>query len=152
MYIKNFFLQTCTAIDRSTALLVLFFLSSNLAASAIQNIYMRMLLDNTHIKLPSKNTFTESVLPMVHDKPIQHIENKLNKASQACLIVDLWSSNQRIDYIGLAANVCSKTLEYECFIIGFERMSGSHNAENIKKEVEKIVNRYDFDKKKITGK
>jgi hypothetical protein len=106
---------------------------------------MRMLLENAHIMLPSKNTFTESVLPMVHDKLIQHIENKLNKASQVCLIVDLWSSNQRTDYIGLAANVCSNTLEYECFIVGFERMSGSHNAENIKKEVEKIVNRYDFD-------
>ena len=37
----------------------------------------------------------------------------------------------------------------EILILGIEKIEGGHSAENIKKAVEMIVNKYKFDKSKI---
>jgi hypothetical protein len=131
-------------LGRSTLLLVLYFISSNAATSELQNIYLRMLLESAQIKMPS-------ILPKVYDQLIKHINFKLKEARGICLIVDIWSSSQMVDFIGLAATIMYKNFVFEWLIIGLDRMIGSHNAENIKIAIEKIINRFDFDKKKIIG-
>ncbi|CAF1064463.1 unnamed protein product, partial [Brachionus calyciflorus] len=55
------------------------------------------------------------------------------------------------DFIGLAAMITINNFDKECLVIGFEKMVGPHNAENIKKMIELIVNSYDFDRSKIKG-
>ncbi len=103
-----------------------------------------MLLESAQIKMPS-------ILPKVYDQLIKHINFKLKEARGICLIVDIWSSSQMVDFIGLAATIMYKNFVFEWLIIGLDRMIGSHNAENIKIAIEKIINRFDFDKKKIIG-
>ena len=80
------------------------------------------------------------------------ITEKLNKATVVNLIVDIWSNSQMTDFMGLAAMLLNDNFEKECFVIGLERMPRSHNAENIKATIENIVNKYEFDKTKISGK
>jgi hypothetical protein len=132
-------------------LLVLYFISSNAATCELQNIYLRMLLETAQIKMPALNSFNDSILPMVYDQLIKHINFKLREAYGICLIVDIWSSSQMVDLLGLAATIMYKNFEFECLVIGLDRMIGSHNAENIKIAIVKIINRFDFDKKKIIG-
>jgi hypothetical protein len=47
------------------------------------------------------------------------------------------------DFLGLSA--------YVTMVIGFTGMNGKHESENIQPAVEKLVNQYTFDKKKIIG-
>ena len=55
------------------------------------------------------------------------------------------------DFIGVAA-FCSYELGYsELLIIGLNKMDGKHEAEVIKKAIENIINKYSFNKKKISG-
>lgn len=39
------------------------------------------------------------------------------------------------DFMGLAAMTSNKIMDKECFVIEFEKMTGSDNAENIKKTI-----------------
>jgi hypothetical protein len=80
------------------------------------------------------------------------ITEKLNKATVVNLILDIWSNSQMTEFMGLAAMLLNDNFEKECFVIGLERMPGSHNAENIKATIESIVNKYEFDRTKISGK
>ena len=138
-------------IDANTMNLVKYFISSNAAYKEIKNKYLRALLQVARIKMPGLNSFTESILPDVVKKVRILIGEKLRQSSVVILIVDIWSTAQMADFMGLAAMVCNKNLEKECYVIGMERMPGSHNAENIQLTIELITNQYDFDKSKIKG-
>jgi hypothetical protein len=110
-----------------------------------------MLLQAAKINIPSLNAFNDSILPKVYSELQEAIALKLRLANTICLILDIWSSSQMIDFIGVAVNMTDKNFNRECCVIGLDRMEGSHNAENIKLAVEKIINQYEFDKKKIKG-
>ena len=67
------------------------------------------------------------------------------------LISDIWSNRQMLDFMGVAATIMTESGEREIMTIGMARMPGSHCAENIKLAIEDIVNRFDFDKRKLIG-
>jgi len=57
-----------------------------------------------------------------------------------------------VDFIALGAACTFSSFTREIFVIEMIPMPpGGHNAENIKKAVEQMVNRFDFDKKLING-
>lgn len=132
-------------IDANTMNLVKYFISSNAAYKEINNKYLRALLQVARIKMPGLNSFTESILPDVVKKVRILIGEKLRQSSVVILIVDIWSTAQMADFMGLAAMVCNKNLEKECYVIGMERMPGSHNAKNIQQTIELITNDNDDD-------
>ena len=68
-----------------------------------------------------------------------------------CLISDIWSNRAMLDFMGIAATLMNKEGKREIMTIGMTRMSGGHCAENIKKAIEEIVNRFVFDKRKLIG-
>ncbi len=74
------------------------------------------------------------------------------QAINITLIVDIWTSAHSRDFIGLSAYYTKRNFEKDCVVIGFKRMEGSHNSENIKSAIEAIINDYQFDKSKIGGK
>lgn len=127
-------------------------MSSNAAIEELKNPYLVKILKKAGIKAPGTKAFTREILPNAIKKLKEVINRKLNEAYVIILIVDIWSDFQMNDFIGLAAMMSNKYLDKECFVIGLEKMIGSHNAENIKKMIEMIVNTYDFDKSKIYGK
>jgi hypothetical protein len=83
------------------------------------------------------------------DKLYEILEHNLKHAVCACLIVDIWTNTVNADFIGLAAVLTDSQLEKEVHIINMMRMPGPHCAENIKIAVEKMVNKFLFDKSKI---
>ena len=42
-------------------------------------------------------------------------------------------------------------IDKECLVVGFGKMEGSHNAENIILYIETLINKYTFDISKIKG-
>ena len=117
----------------------------------LHNPYLLNLLNKANIKIPGPKTFKRTILPDVINKVKKIITQKLNEASVVVLIVDIWSNTQMTDFMGLACMISNEFFEKECFIIGLERMPGSHNAENIKATIESIINKYEFDRSKISG-
>ena len=61
-------------------------------------------------------------------------------------MADLWSDFQNADFIALAAIVVDKNWDKEFFVLDFKEMENRHTAENIKTEIERMVNKFEFDK------
>ena len=97
-------------------------------------------------------SFRHTILPHIIDLLNDTIEKRLQAAEFIHLFTDLWSNRNNIDFISLAACIINKDFEREILVINMMAMSGRHTAENISSCVEKLVNKYSFDKKKITGK
>jgi len=137
-----------TGISENQMNLIKFFLTSNTSLEQIENPYLLKLLDPV-LKLNSPDHFREEILKSTS---ILHnlIENKLCNASSITLITDIWTDKQNREYI--AAKCVFPNYKKELLIIALERMSFGHNAYNIKKKVEQMINNYtEFDKSKIHG-
>ena len=134
-------------IDKKQLNLVKFFLTSNVGMQALENKYSRHSLQ---LKL-SKYSFKKVILPnmMVFIKTV--ITNKLVDAKFITLITDIWTNASMIDYLALGASIINTSFIKEILIIGMVKMPGSHNAENIKKAIEIIINKLNFNKAKITA-
>ena len=50
---------------------------------------------------------------------------------------------------GLAAVLINNNFERDLIILELKRLIGSHSVDNTKEIIERIVNQYDFDKRKI---
>ena len=81
-----------------------------------------------------------------------YIDNKLNSALSICLVVDIWTNRVMADFLGLAAIIINNCFEQELLIIGMGSMTGNHSAENIKREIESLVNSFKCNKSKFHGK
>ena len=92
------------------------------------------------------------MLPSVYNRLNKELEKKLKNSKFIILIVDIWTNAQMTDFLGLAAVIIDAKFNREILVIGIDRMPGGHNAENISKVIESIVNRFEFDKLKIKGK
>ncbi len=55
------------------------------------------------------------------------------------------------DFIAVAANIINEKFNKELLVMGFTRMPGRHKAQNVKLGGESIVNKYAFDKSKISS-
>ena len=64
-------------------------------------------------------------------KLYESLETKLESALSLCLISDIWTSKQMLDFMGLAASYTDKFYERHVIIIGMMLMPGNHSAEYI---------------------
>ena len=68
------------------------------------------------------------------------MEEKLHNAEDICLMSDIWTAKQYLDFIGLVTAVMNENFTREVFVADMMRMPGNtHNAENIKKVIEMMV-------------
>ena len=134
-------------LDKKQLNLVKFFITSNVAMQALENKYLR---DCLQFKL-SKYSFKKVILPkmIAHMKNI--ITNKLVDAKYITLITDIWTNKSVIDYLALGASIINTSFLKEILIIGMVKMPGAHNAENVKKAIEMIINKLKFNKAKISA-
>jgi hypothetical protein len=135
-------------LDDATIGLVKYIVSSNSAIQQLKNPHFREI---SRLPIPDPSVFRNKWLPNVMNKLTDLIETKLRKATSICLTLDLWSSSINSDFLALNATLGSESFEKrEIVTIGMVRMNDQHTAENIKLNVEKIVNNFDFDKRKIS--
>ncbi|RNA32932.1 hypothetical protein BpHYR1_042562 [Brachionus plicatilis] len=72
-------------------------------------------------------------------------------AKYVVLIVDAWTSKTKKEFVVVAAIVIDQKFKRDIFVLGILRLFGRHNAENVKKIIEEIVNSFEFNKNKISG-
>ncbi len=129
--------------------LIKYFITSYQPMATLENLHFRKIVK---INIPGKFTFREKLLPDVMTIMFNCIEKKLEASFSICLIVDIWTNNMNSDYLACAAFCSNLYHEREFFVIGMEAMpKGGHNSENIKLVIEKIVNKYKFNKSKLHG-
>ncbi|CAF0972744.1 unnamed protein product [Brachionus calyciflorus] len=109
--------------------LVKFFIRNALAVKALEDKDLRQVFP----KLIGKYSFVEILI----------------NAEYVVLIVDAWSSKCKKEFVVVSAATIKKDLNRDVFILGLERLIGRHNAENLKKCIESIVNRFEFNKKNV---
>ena len=76
---------------------------------------------------------------------------KLASAEKICLITDNWSDPQMRSFIALATNIVYADFNRDTIVVGMMNMPGEHRAENIQECVQRLINKYDFDKSKCVG-
>lgn len=79
------------------------------------------------------------------------INRLIDSAISVCLISDIWTNKQMLDFMGVAASIIDQNHKRRIVVLGLKLMPGKHNAENIKTAIEDIVNEYSFDKNNIIG-
>jgi hypothetical protein len=126
--------------------LIKLFVSSYQSLNLLKNEYFRKLCSNS-VHIPSEVYFRYDFLKEVIEKLHHEIEVLLKKALVVTLIPDIWESNL-IHRLGLGVTLVFDSFDRQLLIIGIEIIQGS-NAEAIKITTESIINKYDFDKKKI---
>ena len=120
--------------------------SSYQSLNLLKNEYFRKLCSNS-VHIPTELYFRYDFLKEVIEKLHEEIETLLKKALVVTLIPDIWESNL-IHRLGLGVTLIFDSFDRQLLVIGIEIIQGS-NAEAIKFATESIVNKYDFDKKKI---
>jgi hypothetical protein len=123
------------------------------------------------MKTPDYRTFVNQLLPKVMDEVHKTILKKLNDASSLSLITDIWTNKQLKDFIAVAANIINEKFEKQLLVIGITRMPGNIMRKMLTqvkivrllciyriiinlcifKGVENIVNKYAFDKSKLSS-
>lgn len=89
--------------------------------------------------------FLKLVMKNIYDA----IHKKLQKSLSFCLISDKWTSIQMLNFMGLAPCYTNEWFQKDLIIIGMDLMPDADTSENIKKAIESLVNRYNFDKSLI---
>lgn len=138
-------------IDEETLRIVLYFVARNAALSDFDSFAFRNLLIDYKKKIPCSKTFKTTVLNEIMGQVENKIEEMLKNSASIVIISDIWTSKSMLDFMGIAVNIIYPNFEKETRVIGLELMPGAHNAENIKIAIERIVNKYDFDKSRIYG-
>ena len=129
------------------------FISASISISQLKNPFFFEALDKSiREKCRDYHTFRNKILPEVMKQLFNAIQLKLQNAEFVFLMTDLWSDFQNADFIALAAIVVDKHWDREFFVLDFKEMENKHTAENIKTEIEKMVNRFEFDKSSAKSK
>jgi hypothetical protein len=139
-------------ITAGVMIMVRYFITSNVALNELKNPILRYVFKKANISYPGLHTFRHKTLPEVMVILQSKIETKLMDAETICLITDIWTTRQMVDFIAVAVNITNEDFEKETFVIGMKVFVGRHTAERIKHKIEEIVNEYqNFLKKKIKG-
>jgi hypothetical protein len=139
-----------TFITEDTMKIVRYFISTNAALSNFDNKHFRELLYK-YSKVPCSKTFKSVILDDVYYAVKHELNNLLSNAVSVLVISDIWTNKQMLDFMKIAVNIIDKYFVKHTMVIGLEIMPGRHNAENIKKAIEDIVNSYDFNKQIVSG-
>ncbi|RNA09933.1 zinc finger BED domain-containing 1-like [Brachionus plicatilis] len=135
-------------LDNNLSDLAKYFLTSSTAMKELDNPYLRKMLN---FEIPSQQTFKSNILPQLLQNINKSLEEMLNEAKSICLITDLWSNRSNELYLALAVSMVKNDHSKKIRIIGMTPTNGSSNAESIKVCIQRIINAFNFDKRKIFG-
>ena len=126
------------------------FIGTNLSITIVKNPFFIDFVNQT-IKCPTYDYLRNQIIETLMSKLFAKIQDKLRSAITISLMVDLWSRRIMAGYIGLGAICIFPDAHRELFVIDFKAVSDRHTAENVKNEIETMVNKHDFNKAKLNG-
>ena len=129
--------------------LVKFIVSTNTSLNQLKN---QELVNCLKIDTFDPETFSKVIVPNVLKEVYKVLNEMLVDADNITLISDIWSSRTLYDFMGVDVSTINDNFVGEISVIGMTLTPGNHCAEMIKKAIEKVVNRFDFDSSKLIGK
>lgn len=117
-----------TLIHEETLRIVKYFIKSDSAINDFDCSIFRDIFKDYKIKIPCSKTFKNVIIDDVYMKVKKEINSLSSSAFSICLISDIWTNKQMLDFMGVAAAVVKPNFEREFVVIELELMSGSHNA------------------------
>ena len=67
------------------------------------------------------------------------------------LITDIWTNKSMMDFLALGAVLVYPNSEQDILLLGISKMEGAHTAEIIKTVIQKILNKFKFNKNKLNS-
>lgn len=99
-------------------------------------------LNPTH-ELPSRFTISKTLIPALYEKCKIKLTNKiLNDLQTCCLTTDCWSSINNESYIAVTIHFINSTFQLESALLACSNIQGSHTAENLARELRKIISEW----------
>ena len=126
------------------------FIDTNMPITIVKNAFFIDFVNQT-IKCPTYDHLRNQIIGSIMSKLFEKIQDKLLSAITISIMVDLWSSRVMAGYIGLGAVCAFPDAHRELVVIDFKAFSDRHTAENVKNEIETMVNKYNFKKAKLNG-
>lgn len=97
--------------------------------------------------LPSRPTFSKSLLPAKYEEKSNKIKELLKTADYVTLSTDSWTSINMEGYTAVTAHFVSHDWKfYGCLLTCF-KYDGRHTADNIAQELERVLNDWNISEK-----
>ncbi|XP_055854591.1 E3 SUMO-protein ligase ZBED1-like [Episyrphus balteatus] len=98
-------------------------------------------------KLPYRKKLTTSLIPDEYQKLVSDIKIKLQMAPAVCVTTDCWTSSTNMSYIGVTAHFIDDSTNLCSALIACNSYADSHDAKNLCKLLESILNEWEISNK-----
>ncbi|CAF1468433.1 unnamed protein product [Adineta steineri] len=135
-----------------------------LTNSIIQNLIINMslplsIVDNASFKhfmndvdpkykLINRRDITRSYLPVLHKKCVSKLQDICARSNYISLTLDIWSDRRLRSYFGITLHTIINDI-YKSFLISFERLEGTHSADKIAAEFDRVIQLYNLKDKVV---
>ena len=76
----------------------------------------------------------------------------MSEANSIVLISDGWTEQvSNNEYLGLAVNIINDQFDKSTLVIGMDQLKEGHSAIQIQESIQEMINKFKFDKNKISG-
>jgi hypothetical protein len=101
--------------------------------------------------IPSRTSLSRGGLDSVYDSTMQAVKQVIHNSPRVvAMTTDMWTDNfKRRSYITFTLHFCNGDFELKSVMLKTVLFEGSHNGDNIKKEMEKTATEFDLDSKTI---
>ena len=90
-------------------------------------------------KIPSYEKMRDTIIPSMYSRIVEGVKEILNSCDVATIMLDLWSSNSMIGFMGVScSSVTADYIPFTCFL-NMKEMPKNHTAEAIFSESECVV-------------
>lgn len=126
----------------------------NLPVSSVQYTGFKRLLNHIvpNYVPPSRNYFSEKVIPEIHNRVVQTIKKKITLESAKFLsfTTDVWTcSSTNESFISLTGHWITENFQHNNIVLNCKHFPGSHNSEAIKDMMSEMLNTWDLDTSRI---
>lgn len=101
-------------------------------------------------EMPSRNYISGKIIPDIYDRIHEKIKKNVSNASAVSVNSDIWTCiHNNASFLSFTAHWLSPEFQLQHGVLAIKPFLGSHTGENIAKELNAIVARWDIDQRKI---
>ena len=122
--------------------LLLFLITASLPFRIVENMYFMKLINLLcpFFTIPNRRSLAGPCLDETYEAIIFQIKNKVKLAKTITATTDLWTSIQKLPYIGITIHFYDDNFKFHNYTICIDHLTGSHNGSNLN---EKLISKFE---------
>lgn len=100
-------------------------------------------------KLPTRKTISNSMIPRIYNKTLEHVRDKINKSFAVCLTTDGWTSLKNESFIGVTAHFIGEDNTLQSVCVGINSFDDRHTIENLAIFLKNTVQEWNIENKMV---